>query len=127
MPFLSFNRATEPAAPDELRINTSAVLYVEASRAELIGQTTIHMLGQGTVANTVSESIDTVVRNLGGVVAGKRHYLAPPPDDGAATLHISPANVSHVRSDLPASPDFWYVKFVDGLEVRIVNPLPDGL
>lgn len=127
MPFVAFNKATDPAAPDDLRINTSAVLYVEASRAGLIGQTTIHMLGQGTVVNAVTESIGTVVNDIGGMVAGKRHYLAPPPDDGAATLYISPANVSHVRPNLPASPDFWYVKFVDGSEVRIVDPLPDGL
>ena len=55
MPFVAFNKATDPAAPDDLRINTSAVLYVEASRAGLIGQTTIHMLGQGTVVNAVTE------------------------------------------------------------------------
>ncbi|GAB3470360.1 hypothetical protein [Polaromonas eurypsychrophila] len=127
MPFVSFNKATDPAAPDDLRINPSAVLYVEASRAGLIGQTTIHMLGQGTVVNAVTESIGTVVSSIGGMVAGKRHYLAPPPDDGAATLYICSANVSHVRPNLPASPDFWYVKFVDGSEVRIVDPLPDGL
>ena len=127
MPFISFNRATDPAAPDDLRINTSAVLYVEASRAGLIGQTTIHMLGQGSVVNAVTESIGTVVSKIGSMVAGKRHYLAPPPDDGAATLYISPANVSHVRPNLPAAPDFWYVKFVDGSEVRVVDPLPDGL
>ena len=127
MPFVAFNKATDPAAPDDLRINTSAVLYAEASRAGLIGQTTIHMLGQGTVVNAVTESIGTVVSNIGGMVAGKRHYLAPPPDDGVSTLYISPANVSHVRPNLPASPDFWYVKFVDGSEVRIVDPLPEGL
>jgi hypothetical protein len=127
MPFVAFNKATDPAAPDDLRINTSAVLYVEASRAGLIGQTTIHMLGQGTVVNAVTESIGTVVANIGSMVAGKRHYLAPTPDDGASTLFISPVNVSHVRPNLPASPDFWYVKFVDGSEVRIVDPLPVGL
>ena len=127
MPFVSFNRATDPAVPDDLRINTSAVLYVEASRAGLIGQTTIHMLGQGTAVNAVTESIGTVVRNIGIMVAGERHYLAPTPDDGASTFFICPANVSHVRPNLPASPDFWYVKFVDGSEVRIVEPLPDGL
>ncbi|HYW56037.1 MAG TPA: hypothetical protein VE934_03705 [Polaromonas sp.] len=127
MPFISFNKATDPLAPDDLRINTSAVLYVEASRAGLVGQTTIHMLGQGTVVNAVTESIGTVVTSIGGMVAGKRHYLAPPPDDGASTVYISPANVSHVRPNAPSAPEFWYVKFVDGSEVRIVGPLPDGL
>lgn len=127
MPFISFNKATDPAAPDDLRINTAAVLYVEASRPDLIGQTTIHLLGQGTAVHAVTESIDKVVTSLGGLVGCKRHYLAPPPDDGASTVYISTANVSHVRPNLPASPEFWYVRFVDGSEVRIVDPLPDGL
>lgn len=127
MPFISFNKATDPAAPDDLRINTAAVLYVEASRPDLIGQTTIHLLGQGTAVHAVTESIGTVVTSLGALVGCKRHYLAPPPDDGASTLYISTANVSHVRPNLPASPEFWYVRFVDGSEVRIVDPLPDGL
>jgi hypothetical protein len=127
MPFISFNKAIDPVAPDDLRINTAAVLYVEASRPGLLGQTTIHMLGQGTMVNAVTESTATVVSAIGGLVAGQRHYLAPPPDDGASTVHISPANVSHLRPNLPASPEFWYLKFVDGSELRIVAPLPDGL
>jgi hypothetical protein len=127
MPFISFNKATDPAAPDDLRLNTSAVLYVEASRPDLIGQTTIHLLGQGTAVHAVTESIGKVVTSLGGLVGCKRHYLAPPPDDGASTVYISTANVSHVRPNLPASPEFWYVRFVDGSELRIADPLPDGL
>lgn len=127
MPFLSFNKATDPAAPDDLRINRSAVLYVEASRASLVGRTTIHMLGQGSVVNAVTESIAWVVTSIGGLVEGRRHYLAPTPDDGASTLYICPNNVSHVRPNLPGSPEFWYVTFVDGSEVRIVHPLPEGL
>lgn len=127
MPFISFNKATDPVAQDDLRIGTHAVLYVEASRPDLVGQTTIHMLGQGSAVNAVTKSIGTVVTELGGLVAAKRHYLAPPPDDGASTVYISPANVSYVRPNLPATPEFWYVKFVDGSEIRIVDPLPDGL
>ncbi len=127
MPFISFNKATDPAAPDDLRVNTAAVLYVEASRSDLIGQTTIHMLGQGTVVNAVTESIGTVVSCIGGLVAAKRHYLALPPDAGASTVYISPATVSHLRPNLPGAPEFWYVKFVDGSELRITDPLPDGL
>jgi len=127
MPFISFNRATDPAAPDDLRVNTAAVLYVEASRPDLMGQTTIHLLGQGSAVQAVTESIDTVVSEIGSLVAAKRHYLAPPPDDGASTVYISVRNVSHVRPNLPAMPEFWYVMFVDGSEVRIVDPLPHGL
>lgn len=127
MSFISFNKATDPVARDDLRVSTHAVLYVEASRPDLVGQTTIHMLGQGTTVNAVTESIGTVVTELGGLVAAKRHYLAPPPDDGASTVYISPSNVSYARPNLPANPEFWYVKFVDGSEIRIVDPLPDGL
>ena len=65
-------------APDDLRINTAAVLYVEASRANLVGQTTIHLLGQGTTVNAVTESVGRLVVAIGGMVAAKRHYLAPP-------------------------------------------------
>ncbi|WP_372828122.1 hypothetical protein [Polaromonas sp.] len=127
MPFIWFNKATDPAAPDDLRIGTHAVRYVEASRPDLVGQTTIHMMGQGSAINAVTESIGTVVTELGGLVAAKRHYLSPPPDDGASTVYISSANVSYLRPNLPTTPEFWYVTFVDGSEIRIVDPLPAGL
>lgn len=127
MPFISFNKATDPAAPDDLRINTTAVLYVEASRPDLLGHTTIHMLGQGATVNAVTQSTATVVSDIGSLVAAKRHYLAPPPDGGASTVYIAPWNVSHLRPNLPLAQDFWYVRFVDGSELRIVDPLPEGL
>ncbi|AYQ28757.1 MULTISPECIES: hypothetical protein [unclassified Polaromonas] len=127
MPFISFNKATDPAAPDDLRINTASVLYVEASRPDLVGQTTIHMLGQGSMVNAVTETIGTVVSSIGGLVAVKRHYLAPPPDDGASTVYVLPANISYIRPNLPLSPEFWYLKFVDGSELRVMDPLPSGL
>jgi hypothetical protein len=127
MPFIAFNKAFDPAAPDDLRINTAAVLYVEASRPDLIGQTTIHLLGQGFNVNAVTESIGTVVSEISGLVAATRHYLAPPPEDGASTVYICPANVSFVRPNLPAAPDFWVLRFVDGSELRVRTPLPPGL
>ena len=131
MPFIAFNKATDPAAPDDLRINTAAVLYVEASRPDLVGRTTIHMLGQATTVNAVTESLGTVVSAVFDascpLVACTRHYLAPPPEDGASTVYISPANVSYVRPNLPASPDFWVIRFVDGSELRVLDPLPQGL
>lgn len=126
MPFISFNKATDPAAPDDLRINSSTVLYVEASRPDLVGQTTIHMIGQGSSVNAVIETVGTVVSAIGGLVAVQRHYLAAPPEDGASTLYLSPANVSYVRPNHPAHPEFWYVRFVDESEVRVMAPLPDG-
>jgi len=127
MPFIAFNRAFDSAAPDDLRINTAAVLYVEASGMDLVGQTTIHVLGQGETVNAVMESVGLVVSEIGGLVAATRHYLSPPPAEGPSTVYICPTNVSYFRPNLPATPDFWVVRFVDGSELRIQAPLPDGL
>ena len=127
MTFIAFNKAFDTGALDDLRINSVAVLYVEASRPDLVGQTTIHLLGQGINVNAVTESIKSVVSEIGGLVAAVRHYLAPPPAEGASTVYICPANVSYVRPNLPASPDFWVVRFVDGSELRVQHPLPNGL
>lgn len=127
MRFIALTKAFDPAAPDDLRINTATVLYVEASRHDLIGQTTIHLLGQGETVNAVTESIGLVVSGIGGLVSATRHYLAPPPAEGASTVYICPANVSYVRPNLPALPDFWVVRFVDGSELRVLAPLPQGL
>lgn len=139
MSFIAFNKASDPTTTDDLRINPAAVLYVEASRPDLVGQTTIHMLGQSSVVNAVTESVGTVVSAIDGAVpmnrqgertqlaAARRHYLAPQPDGGASTVYISTANVSYIRPNLPAAPDFWYVRFVDGSELRIVDPLPEAL
>ena len=127
MTFIAFNKAFDPAEPADLRINTAAVLYVEASRLDLVGQTTIHMLGQGVTVNAVTEPIGLVVMEIGGLIAATRHYLAPPPAEGASTVYICPDNVSYVRPNLPAAPDFWVVRFVDGSELRVLHPLPLGL
>lgn len=133
MTFLAFNKATDPTAPDDLRINPEAVLYVEASRADLLGQTTIYLLGQGTVVNAVTESVGTVVSSIAaalgspGLVGATRHYLATTPGDGASTVYIAPGNVSYVRPNVPETHEFWYIRFVDGSELRIVDPLPSGL
>ena len=126
-PFIAFNKASTPEAADDLRVNPAAVLYVEASRPDLIGHTTIHLLGQGAAVNAVEESIGAVVSNLGGLVAAQRHYLAPPPIDGASTVYVCARNVSYVRPNTPTQPDFWVLRFVDGSELRVVHPLPAGL
>ena len=131
MPFIAFNKVTDPSSPDDLRINPAAVLYVEASRPDLVGKTTIHLLGQGSTVNAVVESLGTVVTAIFQaacpLVACTRHYPGTPPEDGASKVYISPANVSFVRPNLPSSPDFWVVRFVDGSELRVMHPLPPGL
>jgi hypothetical protein len=135
MPFIALNKASDPTAPDDLRINSAAILYVEASRPELIGLTTVHLLGQGAAVIAVDEPIDVVVREVANALEAEgnellpatRHYLAAPPSTGPSIVFISPVNVSHVRPNLPAAPDFWVVRFTDGSEVRVVHPLPGGL
>ena len=127
MSFIAFNKTTEPLATDDLLVNPRAVLYVEASRPDLVGQTTIHLLGQSEVVNAVEETAGAVVSRLGGLVAAQRHYLAAPPPEGPSTVYIAPLNVSYVRPNLPSAPDFWVVRFVDGSELRVLAPLPDGL
>ena len=103
------------------------MLYVQASSLDLLGQTTIPLMGQGVTVNGVTESIGLVVRKIGGWVAATRHYLAPPPAGGASTVYICPKNVSYLRPNLPASTDFWVVRFVDGSELRVIAPWPEGL
>lgn len=127
MPLIAFNKATEPFTTDDLRINSDAVLYVEASRPDLVGRTTIHLLGQSSVVNAVEETTGTVVMEIGGLVAATRHYLAPPPAEGPSTVFIAPRNVSYARPNLPAAPDFWVIRFIDGTELRVLHPLPEGL
>ena len=126
-PFTAFNKVSTLDAADDLRVNPAAVLYVEASRPDLIGHTTIHLLGQGTAVNAVDETIGSVVASLAGLVAAKRHYLAAPPPEGASTVYVSPRNVSYARPNVAASPDFWVLRFVDGSELRVLDPLPRDL
>lgn len=131
MAFVAFNKSSDTRSSDDLRINKSAVLYVETSRPDLVGHTMIHMLGQGSTVNAVTESVDNVVSALSagseGLVAATRHYMATPPPGGAATVYISPVNVSFIRPNLPVSPDFWVVRFVDGSELQVAGPIPAGL
>ncbi|MBC7549168.1 MAG: hypothetical protein H7224_11105 [Polaromonas sp.] len=127
MNFIGFNKTTEPLALEDLRVNPRAVLFVEASRPDLVGQTTIHLIGQGEMVNAVEETIGTVVSRLGGLVAARRHYLAAPPAAGPSTVYVAPLNVSYVRPNVPSAPDFWVVRFVDGSELRVLAPLPEGL
>ena len=131
MAFISFTKSADLEAPDDLRINSTAVLYIEASRPELMGRTMIHMLGQGALVNAVMESSGTVITALSGekfnLVECTRHYLATPPHDGPSTVYISAQNVSYVRPNLPISPFFWVVTFIDGSDLRIMAPLPHGL
>lgn len=127
MPILAFNRETDPHTPDDARISSKAVRYVEPTRQGQAGLTVIHMLGQGENGITVMEALEVVVGSIQGLVAAPRHYSAAQPDDGRSTVYIAPANVSHLRPNNPTKRDFWSVYFIDGSELRIIDPLPVGL
>lgn len=127
MPILTFSTANDPHTPDDARISSTAVRYVEPTREGQPGKTVIHMLGQDVNGITVMEAIDVVVGSIAGLVAAPRHYSAAQPEDGRSTVFISPATVSHLRPNNPTKRDFWSVFFVDGTELRIIDPLPVGL
>lgn len=127
MPILAFSKSSDPGTPDDARISSVAVRYVEPTRQGQPGKTVVHMLGQGENGITVMEAIDVVAGSIAGLVAAPRHYAAGQPDDGRSTVFIAPANVSHLRPNNPTKRDFWSVFFVDGTELRIIDPLPVGL
>ena len=127
MPILSFNNASDAATPDDVRINSSAVRFVEASRPEQKGKTMIHLLGQGEVGIPVVETVDEVIAAIGGLAAAARHYLAGAPGGSASTVYVAVANISYLRPNMQAKPAFWYVYFVDGYELRVLDPLPPAM
>jgi hypothetical protein len=126
MPILAFNNASDAAVADDVRINSSAVRFVEASRPEQKGKTMIYLVGQGAVGIPVVESVDEVVAAIGGLAAATRHYLAGA-QGSASTVYIAAGNVSYTRASKQATPAFWYIYFTDGYELRVLDPLPSSL
>ena len=124
MSIVSFNNASDAATPDDVRINNGAVRFVEAARPGQKGQTTIHLLGQGEVGIPVVETVEEVVAAIGGLAAAGRHYLAGAGGGSASTVYVAVNNVSYLRPNKHAKPAFWYVYFVDGYELRVLDPLP---
>ena len=124
MPILSFNNASDAATPDDVRINSSAVRFVEAARPEQKGHTMIHLMGQGEVGIPVVETVEEVIAAIGGLAAAGRHYLAGAGGGGASTVYIAVNNVSYLRPNKHAKPAYWYIYFTDGYELRVLDPLP---
>jgi hypothetical protein len=124
VPILAFNNASDAATHDDVRINSSAVRFVEASRPEQKGQTMIHLIGQGEVGIPVVEPIDEVIGTIGGLAAAGRHYLAGASGGSASTVYVAVANISYLRPNKMVKPAFWYIYFVDGYELRVLDPLP---
>lgn len=127
MPILAFNKATDPNTPDDVRINTAAVRFVEAARPGQPSLTVIHVLGEKDAGIPVMEAPDLVATSIGGLVAAKRYFGAGQADDGKSAVFVAAANVSQLRPNNPSKRDFWAVLFTDGSELRIADPLPGGL
>ena len=98
MPILTFNNASDAAVPDDVRINSAAVRFVEAARPEQKGRTMIYLLGQGAVGIPVVESPEDVVAAIGGMAAATRYYMAGAPGGNASTVYIAASNVGYLRS-----------------------------
>lgn len=124
MPIVCFNNANDAATPDDVRINSNSVRFVEASRPEQKGNTMIHLIGQGEVGIPVVEPLEQVLAAIGNLAAAGRHYLAGAAGGGASTVYIATGNVSYLRQNKKTKPAFWYVYFTDGYELRIADPLP---
>src|SRR3954470_10762364 len=124
MPIVSFNNASDAATPDDLRVNSGAVRFVEVARPEQKGKTMIHLIGQGDAGIPVVEPVEEVIAALGGLAAAGRHYLAGAAGGAASTVYIAINNVSYVRLNKKAKPAFWYIYFTDGYELRVLDPLP---
>jgi hypothetical protein len=124
MPILSFNHAVDAATADDVRINSAAVRFVEASRPEQPGQTMIHLVGQGEVGIPVVEPPDEVIAAIGGLAAASRHYLGGTHGVNTSMVYVAANNIGYLRPNKKAKPAFWYMHFVDGYELRVLDPLP---
>ena len=127
MPILTFNKSSSPTTPDDVRINSAAIRFVEAARKELPGQSNVYVLGNGNAPIEVMDDPDTVVKSIGGLVAANRHAPGGAPQGGQLDVYVSTQNVSSIRPNMPTQRVFWIIAFTDGTELRIQDPLPAGL
>ncbi len=124
MPILSFNHASDAATPDDVRINTESVRFVEASRPEQKGLTMIYLIGQGEVGIPVAEPLAEVLAAIGSLAAAGRHYFAGGAGGAASMVYISVSNLSYLRANKQTQGAFWHAYFTDGYELRLCDPLP---
>lgn len=129
MSMISFNKSNDPHPPEEVRINTDAVLYAEATQPDQVGKTVLYLQGEAEKGVFLTDAITVVVDKLGGgLMPMTRHYLAGPPAAGASIVFVAPSKVSYARPGTPgAMIGFWVIRFIDGSDVRVLGPLPVGL
>jgi hypothetical protein len=106
MPNLTFNHASDAATPDDVRINSAAVRFVEASRHDQNGLTTIYMLDQGRSAFRSPNRLSKSLGAIGGLAAATRHYLAGAPGGRPSSVYICPANAGYLRPNRKFKPPF---------------------
>jgi len=127
MPVAHFHKATDPATHDEVHINTDAVLFVEELPETQVGKTLLQVMGLRTDGIRITEPLVEVLTQLPVLVATLRHYHAGAPSEGASVVHIATHNVSYVLPNVPHTPAFWTIHFLDESELRVVHPLPAEL
>ena len=119
MPIMAFNKATDPTTPDDVRINTTAIRFVEAARPGQPSLTVIHVLGEKDAGIAVMEPFDVVVAAIGGLVSARRYYAAGQADDGRGGVCIAAANVSQrIASVSPSG--------LPTMKCRVSRPVRDG-
>lgn len=127
MPIIQFCRATNPSTPEAVRINSGAVLFVETSPHQQVGQTLVQVLGQTEQGIRVVESLPHVLELMPGAVGMRRHYPAGAPPEGESVVYIYPENIASVVPSTPLEPVFWTITFKDQFALRVMAPLLPGL
>jgi hypothetical protein len=123
MPIISLNKASHPDVENDIRINTAAVRFVEAAPPNQSGGAVVHMLCAQRIP--VVEDIGRIVAKIGGMVPARRKTSGGASTSGD-TIYLSPETISHLRPNTPESPAFWIASFIDGSEILILSPLPQG-
>lgn len=71
------------------------------------------------------EDIGSVVSAIGSLIPVTRHSNTAQ-SASEDTIYIAPETISHLHPNVVPNPTFWIVYFVDGSQIKINAPLPDG-
>ena len=127
MAIIPFCKATNPPTIEPVHINAGAILFVEATSENQVGQTLIQVFGQTEQGVRVVESVSNVLDVLPGSIAAHRHYHAGTPPDGDNSVYIYTHNIATIAPNTPHEPVFWTITFKDQFALRVMAPLPIGL
>lgn len=127
MAIFPFCKATNPPTIDPVHVNAGAILFVEATSENQVGQTMIQVFGQTEQGVRVVESVSNVLDVIPGAIAAHRHYHAGAPPEGESLVHIYTHNIATITPNTPHEPMFWTITFKDQFVLRVMAPLPMGL